>query len=143
MKEEDDATAISLRDKSQRDAGGGQRGMEWMEEEAGLLCLLLLSLCLSLCMESVSQIARAAQWGRNQVMRETAGNWNSKASTLASHTKLKHIRAAREGRRMKRLHCYVAHEFAPLVSPHTHKKSSSRKTLGPLFVCGFPNAAES
>ena len=51
-------------------------------------------------MESVSQIERAgarskAQWGRNQVMGETAGNWNDwahhsdSANVNPSHTKLK------------------------------------------------------
>ena len=116
-------TAISLRDKSQRDAAGQRCRMEWMGRGRRE----------GLCMESVSQIERAgarskAQWGRNQVMGETAGNWNDwahrpdSADVNPSHTKLKThsvcVRGSREGR-MKRL---PRHRWQVGPSPHPRKK---------------------
>ena len=53
----------------------GQRWMEWMEEA----CSARPPASLSVYGVSEPDRARAAQWGRNQVMRETAGNWNSEA----------------------------------------------------------------
>ena len=99
-----------------------------------------------LCMESVSQIERAgarskAQWGRNQVMGETAGNWNDwahghrpdSANVNSSHTKLKThsvcVRGSREGR-MKRL---PRHRWQVGPSPHSRKKVP-RVKLEVLFL---------
>ena len=95
-------------------------------------------------MESVSQIERAgarskAQWGRNQVMGETAGNWNDwahrpdSANANPSHTKLKThsvcVRGSREGR-MKRL---PRHRWQVGPSPHPRKKVP-RVKLEALFL---------
>ena len=92
-------------------------------------------------MESVSQIERAgarskAQWGRNQVMGETAGNWNdwahghrpdsAKSQPLPYETK--NTFRLREGEKRGANEEIATTSLASWPLSSSSQKSSSRKT---------------